>query len=186
METDKMRMLRIVVTGPESTGKSTLCRELAKHFQTRWVPEYARAYLEEKGPAYTEEDLWLIAQGQMRSEKEITASIPVSNSPGLVFVDTDLHVIRIWGEYVFGSCDNRVLKHIAEQACDLYLLCDTDLPWTPDPLREYPDSKERRHIFQYYLDTMINQPAPWVLISGGEAQRLQAAIHAVDAILRQS
>lgn len=174
---------RIVVTGPESTGKSTLCRQLAEHYRSAWVPEYARTYLEGKGAAYGLDDLWHIARGQMDAEQHVIASLQNYGYPLPVFIDTDLHVIRIWSEFVFNHCDNRILTQLADSSRDLYLLCNTDLPWTEDPLREHPDPETRRRIFHHYQDAMINQPVPWALISGQEEERLQAAIRAVDQIL---
>jgi NadR type nicotinamide-nucleotide adenylyltransferase len=180
---------RIVVLGPESTGKSTLCKELANYFQTVWVPEYARTYLLEKENHYTIDDLKKIAIGQLNSEDEIIAttiaSIPKKPDEKLhpIFIDTDLYVIKVWSEFVFNSCDNSILTSIATRKYDLYLLCYPDLPWVPDPLREHPDEKERLKIYHYYKDAMINQSVPWVEIKGDYQQRVEMAIAAVKKIL---
>ncbi len=177
---------KIVITGPESTGKSTLCRQLAEHYGTSWVPEFARTYLEAKGSTYEQADLLKIARGQLATEDEIASRVKATASHLPLFIDTDLHVIRIWSEYVFGDCDTAILKEIAVRHYDLYLLCDTDLPWNPDPLREYPDLEERRRIFCYYLDYLSNQPTPWAMISGREEDRLRSAILAVDQFMLQN
>ena len=184
-------MKKIVVLGPESTGKSTLCEQLAAHYQSEWVPEYARAYLMTNGTEYSEADLWEIAQGQISSEDEQSSNLQnarnnTQNDPLIkpLFIDTDLYVIKIWSEIVFNSCDNRILNGIVRRDYDLYLLCDTDLPWVADELREYPDLQQRRKIYQFYLDAMVNQKVPWVNISGDYEERFQKAVGAIDAILR--
>lgn len=180
---EKVSIPRIVVIGPESTGKSTLCRQLAMHYTSRWVPEFAREYLTGKDAAYTVDDLWSITCGQLESEdrqyremEEVGYSLPL-------FVDTDLYVIKIWSEIVFNYCDNRILNLLSARTCDHYLLCDTDLPWSPDPLRENPVEKDRRRIFHHYLDAMINQPVPWTLIRGDEQTRFDSAVSVVNGIL---
>lgn len=183
METINPYIKRVVVLGPESTGKSTLCRELALAYQTRWVPEYAREYLEASGPGYAEADLWRIAEGQIRLEREALQAMRDVVYPLPLFIDTNLYVIKVWSEYVFQACDNRILNHLAMPQSDLYLLCDTDLPWEADPLRELPDPNERKRIFHYYLDAMLHQPVPWALVHGPAEERLVKAMEAVDRLL---
>lgn len=183
MEKINPNIKRVIVLGPESTGKSTLCRELANAYQTRWVPEYAREYLQASGPGYTEADLWRIAEGQLRLEQEALRAMHDIDYPLPLFIDTNLYVIKVWSEYVFDTCDNRILNQLALPQGDIYLLCDTDLPWEADPLRELPDPKERRKIFHYYLDAMQQQPVPWVLIHGPGEERLAGAMAAVDRLL---
>src|SRR3954453_10252969 len=117
-------MKKIVVIGPESTGKSTLCEELAGHYVTVWCPEYAREYLLLHGTAYTYDDLNKIAKGQLELEEQMK---PVAKN-GLYFVDTDLYVMKVWYEVAFQHCPTWILKGIAKSSCDLYLLCNTDLP----------------------------------------------------------
>ena len=178
---------KIVIIGPESTGKSTLCEQLAKHYSTQWVPEYARKYLDTNGIKYTYEDLYKIAHGQIESEDKIINSGPwtVGNkaTASPVFIDTDLYVIKVWSEFVFNKCDNRLLTSIANRKYDLYLLCNIDLPWVKDALREYPDLHTRKKLFHYYKEAMVNQPVSWNIISGSYEDRLQQAIAAVDIIL---
>ena len=177
---------KIVVIGPESTGKSTLCEQLAIHFKTHWVPEYARVYLETVGTQYSYDDLYTIAEGQLVGEDVIAENISAHTSSSLqyVFIDTDLQVIKVWSEFVFDKCDNRILTLIAERNYDLYLLCCTDLPWIKDPLREYPDLETRNKLFNYYKDAMINQNVPWIEISGNYEMRLAQAINAVNKFIK--
>jgi NadR type nicotinamide-nucleotide adenylyltransferase len=182
-----MPFKKIVVIGPESTGKSTLCAQLAEHFKTQWVPEYAREYLLKHGTDYKYEDLYTIAEGQVKGEENIINSMihpkPSTLNPQPVFIDTDLNVIKVWSEFVFNNCDNRILTGIANRNYDLYLLCNTDLPWVKDELREYPDLETREKLYYYYKETMINQPVPWEEISGNYEERLQKGIGAVNKLL---
>jgi NadR type nicotinamide-nucleotide adenylyltransferase len=169
-------MKKIVVIGPESTGKSTLCEELADHYKTAWCPEYARDYLLKHGMDYTYTDLTLIAKGQLALEKEIEKKV---GAP-FYFVDTDLYVMKVWYEVAFEHCPTWILKALSTAHCDLYLLCNTDLPWAADCLREYPDLKMRQRLFRMYKDIVINSGIPWLEISGTEGQRLHKAIHTIN------
>jgi NadR type nicotinamide-nucleotide adenylyltransferase len=173
---------KVVIIGPESTGKTTLCRQLAQHYATRWCPEYAREYLLANGTQYTYEDLLVIAKGQVVLENEYTGQMGTTGS--LLFIDTNLYVMKVWCEFVFGKCHRYILEGIVERKYDLYLLCNTDLPWVKDELREYPDLESRRQLYRIYEDCMINQLVPWTVISGNDEERLQTAIHAVDQLLK--
>jgi NadR type nicotinamide-nucleotide adenylyltransferase len=169
---------KIVVIGPESTGKSTICEQLADHYKTEWVPEFARNYLLEIRRPYTYEDLLYIAESQVALEEEICASV---RTP-LVFIDTDMYVMKVWCEYVFKKCHHFILDQIATRKYDGYLLCNTDLPWVADELREYPDLESRERLFHMYKDLMVNQPTPWVEIAGDYEQRLHKAIDFISAV----
>jgi NadR type nicotinamide-nucleotide adenylyltransferase len=170
-------MKKIVIIGPESTGKSTLCRQLAEHYQTVWCPEFARQYLTIIGRPYNYEDLLTIAHGQLQLEDRI---LPEAKNE-LYFIDTDMYVMKVWCEVVFGRCENWILKQIAQRHYDLYLLCNTDLPWEKDALREYPDLVFRNKLLKMYRDILINSGVPWAMISGTDAQRLQASVAITDA-----
>jgi NadR type nicotinamide-nucleotide adenylyltransferase len=172
---------KIVIIGPESTGKSTLTKQLAEHYNTSWCPEYARAYLNEHGTKYTYTDLLRIAEGQNICEE--TFALEAQN--GLFFIDTNMYVMKVWCEYVFGNCHQYILDEINAREYDLYLLCNIDLPWADDPLREYPDEGPRKELYNIYKDILINQSVPWVEISGVEDQRLNAAIKAVKNLQRE-
>ena len=150
METIK----KFVVIGPESTGKSTLCSQLAKHYDTFWVPEYARECLEKNGRNYTYDDLLTIAKGQIELEDSTryqapgtrrkpsatsleyrtpgiihqTSFLPPPGVRGPLFIDTDMYVMKVWCEYVFNKCHNWILNRVAERNYDGYMLCNTDLP----------------------------------------------------------
>jgi NadR type nicotinamide-nucleotide adenylyltransferase len=179
METIK----KFVVIGPESTGKSTLCRLLAERFNTLWVPEYAREYLEKNGTDYTYEDLLTIAKGQIEQEEFHNGQLATYSSQ-LLFIDTDMYVMKVWCEYVFNKCHNWILNRIAERKYDGYLLCNVDLPWVKDSLREYPDFETRNRLYHFYKDILVNQSLPWVDISGNYEERLEKAIRFLDKELR--
>ena len=179
---------KVVVIGPESTGKSTLCALLADNYGTLWCPEYAREYLLKHGMNYTYDDLLTIAKGQIALEDEYInkatehALIQKQEKP-LLFVDTDMYVMKVWCEFVFGKCHQYIIDKIAERKYDLYLLCDIDLPWTNDELREYPDLETREKLFYIYKDILTNQKVPWTSISGNYEERLQTAVEMVNRTL---
>lgn len=176
---------KIVVIGPESTGKSTLCEQLSQHYNTIWCPEYAREYLLKQGTNYSFEDLAYIAKGQMRLEDDYTAqALNLGCNP--LFFDTDMYVMKVWCEFVFGKCHNFILDEIVSRSYDLYLLCNTDLPWVKDELREYPDLETREQLFKIYKDLLCNQSTPWVEIKGADSERLQSAIQTVNLILNSN
>ena len=174
---------KFVILGPESTGKSTLCKSLAAHYRSAWCEEYAREYLLKNGTSYTPADLLKIAKGQLKLEELSTKSLAESNKTPILFIDTDMYVMKVWSEYVFGECDFFILDSIVKKKYDGYLLCNIDLPWTKDELREYPDEKPRQELFAIYKDLLLNQSTPWALISGNDAERSQAAIKAIDQMM---
>ncbi len=194
---------KIVIIGPESTGKSTLCSQLAAHYKTIWVREYAREYLLEHGTDYSYDDLLTIAQGQIRLEEKAIENyelgitndelrvtsygfpIPNSQYPIPVFMDTDMQVMKVWCQFVFGKTHPWIEEQLAQRQYDLYLLCNTDLAWVKDELREYPDLATREKLFAIYKTMMQNQSVPWVEIKGASNERLQQAIAAVDSLLAQ-
>ena len=94
-----------------------------------------------------------------------------------------MYVLKVWCEYVFGKCHPYIYEQIAQRKYDLYLLCNIDLPWVRDELREYPDEGPRKELYGIYKEILQNQPVPWVDISGNYDERLQKAIAAVDALL---
>jgi nicotinamide riboside kinase len=205
---------KIVIIGPESTGKSTLCKQLAAHYNTLWCPEYAREYLHENGTDYTYNDLLEIAKGQLRLEEEFLEKVngqwamgnrqwaidnrqsqtsilkpqsinhqPPTTNYQLLFIDTNMYVMKVWCEFVFEKCHQLILDEITIRKYDLYLLCNIDLPWVEDELREYPDLESREKLYHIYKDILINQEVPWAEISGNYDHRLHHAVTAVDKLI---
>jgi len=186
----KIMIIKVVVIGPESTGKSSLCEQLANHYNTEWVKEYAREYLLTNGTEYSYDDLLEIAKGQFALENAAielvenkTTNISASNSTSqIILLDTNMYVLKVWCEFVFEKCHPWILNQIVENSYDLYLLCDVDLPWVKDELREYPDLEIREKLYHHYKDLLVNQSTPWVNISGNYQQRLLNAINAIDSV----
>ena len=161
---------------------------MADHYKTAWVKEYAREYLLNNGTAYSFENLLTIAKGQVENEelgiKNLVAqssSSPTTHHSPLI-IDTDMYVLKVWCEFVFGQCHHWILNRIVERKYDLYLFCNIDLPWVKDELREYPDLTTREKLYHHYKDILVNQHTPWVDISGNYEERLQKAISAIDKL----
>ena len=164
---------RIAITGPESTGKSMLAEQLAAHYHTVWVPEYAREYLELLGEPYEERDILSIARGQLLSEtsKQILAK-------NFLFCDTELLVTKIWSEVKYGRCHPWIPENIVKHHYDLYLLCDIDLPWEYDPLREHPD--QRQYLFDLYYNELKIRNYPFDVVRGTGPDRLKNALKIIE------
>ncbi len=177
-------MKKIVIIGPESTGKSSLCEQLSAHYKTQWVREYAREYLLQHGTQYSFDDLLTIAKGQLKLEDTTVTKLSTINfQPPTVFIDTDMYVMKVWCEFVFEKCHHWILNQIVDRKYDLYLFCNIDAPWVKDELREYPDLKTRTKLYHHYKDILVNQNTPWVDISGTYEERIQKAIAAVNTII---
>lgn len=172
-------MKRIVIIGPESTGKSTLTQQLAAYFDTTGIDEYARAYLRDIDRPYVQADLSEIGKGQIRLED---AAAAIADKPWL-FCDTDLNVLKVWSESKYGTCDEWILQQIAERRCDFYILTDIDMPWEDDPLREHPEPEMRQHFFDVYKDIVVQSGIPFLIVEGNEQQRLQKAVETITALV---
>jgi nicotinamide riboside kinase len=137
--------LKVLITGPESSGKSYLARHLAWCLDGIFVAEQARAYLNARGGHYTNNDLPLIWEAQRRAEEEAIAT-----GASIIICDTGPEVIQIWSEVKYGSVNATVLDAVYSRQYDLQLLCKPDIPWYPDPLRETPDDNDRRRLYDRY------------------------------------
>lgn len=166
-------MKEIVLTGPESSGKTTLTMQLAAHFQADWVPEYSRYYLENLGRPYEEKDLSNIALGQLALITE-----KAKETPGLLFCDTSLLVIRVWGLYKYGRSEEWIKKQLQDHPPHLFLLCRPDLPWEADPLREHTAIEDRETLFDLYHQELEQLHLPYSIIEGKGPERLARAIAA--------
>lgn len=161
--------LKIAVTGPESSGKTTLARALAVAFDTVCTPEFARTYLEETGGHYAFEDLTAIAKGQIAWEDRDTS---IAND--IHFCDTDLIVLKVWSTFRFGKTDPFLLEQLALKRYDFALLCRPDIPWEFDPLRENPDDRAR--LLSLYRAELTYWKIPFIEIQGTDfEERLRQA-----------
>ena len=170
-------LYRIVLYGPESTGKTTLAQALADHFKTQWVPEFARVYLQEKWErehvVCTLADLPKIVHGQMLWENK---RLRLANK--WLFCDTNALVTQVWSQTHYdGYCAPEIKKAVHDYHYDFYLLTQPDLPWVKDDLRDRPAAREEMfEAFKYQLD---KHNLPFALVGGKQAFRLQNAITAL-------
>jgi HTH-type transcriptional repressor of NAD biosynthesis genes len=175
---------RVVVAGPESTGKTTLAREMAARFSTAWVPEFARGHLDRKyggaalSPPCREEDLPEIARGQLAAEDEAAR-----RSNGLVVCDTDLYATWFYAEEYFGACPAWIRERAATRRYDLHLLLDADVPWVEDPQRDLPH--RRRAMLGWLRRALEADGRPHRVVSGTWDERRRAAARAIDTLLRR-
>lgn len=167
-----MDLKRISITGPESTGKSVLAKELAEYYGTVWVPEYSREYLKKLDREYDFDDIARIARGQMKNEETLSA-----RAEKIIFCDTDLLVCKVWSEFRYGRCDPWLEQQVGIHIYDLYLLCNIDIPWTYDPLRENRD--QRQELFEIYRRELEKMNVNFAIVSGMGRQRLLDAISAI-------
>lgn len=147
-------MLKIIVTGPESSGKTTLCKEISKHFKIPFTKEFAREYLDVLSRDYNQDDLLKIAKGQLASEHN------------LQLLDTDLITIKIWSEYKYGNCEKWILDTIEKQKTEkrFYFLCKPDIPWESDPLRENPNNRNK--LFEFYKKELEDLEHNYLILNG--------------------
>ena len=183
-ETLKQRnenIVRVVLFGPESTGKTTLSRHLARHYNTVWVREYAREYLQEKWnnerKTCENSDLLPIAIGQIKLENELA-----KKADRVLICDTDLLETKVYSEKFYGGFVDPDLEEsaIANQY-DLYLLTYIDTPWEKDDLRDRP--QQRLEMFNAFENALIKYNRPYVLLKGDKKTRLETAVKAIDEIL---
>ncbi len=173
MEKKNTDILRIALIGPESTSKSTLSEELAKHYHTVWVPEYSRTYLKSLHAKYTLEDILIIAKEQFRQEQELLKA-----AKRFIFVDTELIVSNVWCMDVFNTSPGWITATASEHPYDFYLLTYPDLPWQEDPVRENPH--RRMYFYDWYERELKKINAKYTVIKGIDDQRLKNAISAVE------
>lgn len=179
--------LKIVVTGPESSGKTTLAADLAAALGTVWVPEFARTYLAYLGRPYEHKDLKTICLGQFAwetwyHEAMLRKCADVMMPRPVLICDTDWTVIHVWEAYKFGSRSVALSPSpLAPHSSSVYLLCLPDIPWQPDPLREHPE--ERNVLFEMYENLLRDMEARYIIVRGNPEQRLQTALAAIREIL---
>jgi NadR type nicotinamide-nucleotide adenylyltransferase len=174
---------RVVVTGPESTGKTTLARDLASSFRTTWVPEFARGYLDARyagqppmSPPCREEDIPEIARGQIESEER-----QARDAHRLLFCDTDLYLTVLYAEEYFAACPAWIREAASRRSYHLHLLLDVDVPWVNDPQRDLPH--RRRGFFDRLRTELERDGRPYAVVSGPWDERRERATQAVRSIL---
>ncbi len=180
MQNPTDRLHKIVVAGPESTGKSTMATLLAQHYKTVWVPEYARYYCAALTAPCTLQDEINMFHGQLALEE----SMKTVAKNNLLFCDTTILTVKIWSDYTLGKTPQIVLDEIKTRSYDLYLLLDIDMPWQDDPLREFPN--EREHFMQVWHHELKAINANYKVVSGLGDERFNSAVKAVDAFLLSS
>lgn len=166
----------VAVIGAESTGKTSLCTELAAHFNDVWMPEYARQYVEKLDRPYTWNDVVHIASMQVKTEKEY-----LKKAQCVLFLDTDLVITKVWFEHVWKKCPDWVDRRIASAQRTIYLLCDNDLPWEYDPVRENPGIRD--YLSEQYKSIIIKNNFPYFVVRGSEKKRTRHAIDKLKEIL---
>lgn len=166
-------IIKIAVVGPESTGKSTMSAYLATHYNTIWVPEYARGYCEKLTRPPTWQDEINMFDGQIALEAEL---LPKANK--LLICDTTFITVKIWSDYTFGKSPQEVLDELPRHPYDLYLLLNIDLLWEDDPLRDFPHLRE--HFMEIWHKELKNLNANYALIEGTGPERYERAVAVVD------
>jgi NadR type nicotinamide-nucleotide adenylyltransferase len=179
----KSSCLKIVLFGPESSGKTTLSKELANHYKTLWVKEYARDYLQKKWNVEKKvcelEDLIPIAIGQIKLENELSKI-----SKQLLICDTDLLETKVYSEtYYDGYCDPLLEKYALKNSYDLYILTNIDIPWEKDDLRDKPNEREK--MFDAFKETLIKYNRPYIEVSGSLSKRLVTATKSINTLINK-
>jgi len=176
-------IIKVVLFGPESTGKTTLSDQLARHYNTVWAPEYAREYLQKKWnnerKTCENSDLLPIAIGQMKLENTL-----VKKADKVLICDTDLLETKVYSEEYYGGIVDPIIDKAAKvNQYDLYLLMYIDTPWEADDLRDRPE--QRLEMFKAFENTLKKYKRPYILLKGNKQKRLKEAIHAVDKLLNK-
>ncbi len=167
---------RVVVTGPECTGKTTLARAIASRLHAPWVPEASRAYAEARGGVLSASDVEPIATATRNALRQATAA-----GPAVLVADTDLVSTVIYARAYYGSCPNWIVDECRVQLGDLYLLCDTALPWQADGVRDRPAASDRAAMYDAFAGTLGALGARVVPVTGTGAARTALAMDAVLA-----
>ncbi|PWG81098.1 AAA family ATPase [Pararcticibacter amylolyticus] len=167
---------KIAIVGPESTGKSTISQQLADHYNTVWVPEYAREYCSKlKEPCSWQDEINMF-NGQLELESRL-----IKKANKILICDTTFLTVKIWCDFSFGKSPDEVLEELPRHPYDLYLLMDTDLPWEDDPLRDFP------HLREYFMDIWHKElhalNARYAVIQGDNTTRFNNAVSFVNKYL---
>ena len=166
---------RLVLTGSESTGKTTLARALAERFGVAWVPEFARDYATARAGQLTPADIEPIARGQQAAE-DAAAMI----HPGCVVLDTDLLSTWIYAHHYYQAVPGWLERELPQRIRGCYLLCDIDLPWVPDPARDRGDRREEMHAA--FVQELERRSVKYAIVRGTGEARLQSALAAAERL----
>jgi NadR type nicotinamide-nucleotide adenylyltransferase len=167
---------RVVLTGSESTGKTTLTADLARHYGAVWVPEYVRGYADWKGAPLDAGDVEAIARGQIAAH-----DLALERAERILLLDTDLLSTVVYAEHYYGACPEWIRAAAVHRRADLYLLCDIDVPWSPDPQRDRADERPMMH--QLFRRALLGRGFPFQVIRGGWRERFLAARQAIEELL---
>jgi len=167
-------MLRIAITGPESTGKTTLALALSEYYKVSFIPEYAREYLEKRNGNYEQSDLDTIAKGQFQSLE--------SSLDKVIICDSDFSVLEIWSQYKYKNVSELINLLVGKKLFDLHILCSPDIPWEADPLRENPNSRE--HLFELYKNSLTQNNKHFIVVNGSPKNRLEKSLAAIDTLIK--
>jgi NadR type nicotinamide-nucleotide adenylyltransferase len=170
------RIKKIAIVGPESTGKSTLTKQLAKHYKTQWVAEYARYYCAALTGPCTLQDEINMYHGQVALEESVLAMA----EKDFIFCDTTFLTVKIWSDAMMGQTPQVVLEALPKYHYDLYLLMDIDLPWEEDPLRDFPN--QRAHFMEVWHQELQALAANYIVV-GGKEDRFNNALQVIDDFL---
>jgi NadR type nicotinamide-nucleotide adenylyltransferase len=173
------KVKRIAIVGPECTGKTDLAQFLAHHYNTLWVPEVARKFIDQLNRPYEKEDLITIAEAQVQLEDTLALK-----ANKLLLCDTNLLVIKIWSEFKYGHCPIEIIEKMVNQKYDLHLLTNIDIPWVDDPQREHPDKRDL--LYEIYKSELVKSNVHFIEIKGLHEIRKNTAIEALEKTLKES
>ncbi|MBT8325423.1 MAG: ATP-binding protein [Winogradskyella sp.] len=184
LKQEPSKCIKVVLFGPESTGKTTLSRQLARHYNSVWVPEYAREYLQNKWnnerKTCEPKDLLPIAIGQMQLENDLA-----QKTDTVLICDTDLLETKVYSEaYYMGTCHPQLAKYAQQNSYDLYFLTYIDTPWEADDLRDKPDERER--MFNAFEKALRDYKKPYVVLRGNKQKRFKLAVEKIDKLLLEN
>lgn len=174
--------LRVVLFGPESTGKTVLAERLAKHFDTVWVPEFSRTYAEAKiakNQTLTYDDVMPIAIGQLQLENRM-----ILKANKVLVCDTNLLETKVYSEFYYKKCPDILHKYALKHTYDLYFLTYIDLPWEADNIRDKP--LERNEMFRAFEQALIANNKPYILLKGSMKNRFDTAVKHIDTLITRS
>lgn len=168
---------KIAIIGPESSGKTTISKELSNHFNATYIEEYARVYLEKNGPGYTYSDLEKLAKKQLELEK--------GENSKLLICDTNLLTYKIWSLYKYKKCSKWIVNNLNLSTFNLHLICFPDFQWEKDKLRENPSQIERNEIFNIYKKELNVFKLDYITLKGPHSKRLNYAINKINSLLKE-